>query len=261
MIPRIPWYLTLIVLAINLGIVALLWRMLAAKQPRGIRIGVAAFLAAWLGSVLLLAPAPASLAGRNPYFITPLIPFFAIVPAAIALLAAALSSRFRTALGAASLPALIGIQVYRTIGAIFLVLMVMGQVPGYFAKPAGWGDIVVGLTAPLVALALLRRSRGSTALGYAWNALGVLDLFVAVGMGTGVLPQFIQAGVDGRVPAAAVMGAFPMLLVPAFLVPVSIILHVLAMVRLRKPANHVLTGGSESRSHVPHLLNRVYRDV
>jgi hypothetical protein len=256
MIPQVPWYLTLIVLAVNLGIVAVLWRIVAAKQPRGIRIGVAAFLAARLGSVLLLAPSPASLAVRNPYFITPLIPFFAIVPAAFVLLAVALSARLRAALGAASLPALVGVQLYRALGAIFLLLMVMGQVPGYFAKPAGWGDIVVGLSAPLVALALLRRSRGSTPLGYAWNVVGLLDLFVAVGMGTGILPQFIQAGVEGRVPSAAVMGVFPMLLVPAFLVPVSIMLHVIALVRLRKlgsatTATEVIALHPETRQRLP----------
>jgi hypothetical protein len=75
-------------------------------------------------------------------------------------------------------------------------------------------------------------------------------------MGTDILPQFIQAGVEGRVPSAAVMGVFPMLLVPAFLVPVSIMLHVIALVRLRKlgsatTATEVIALHPETRQRLP----------
>ena len=39
---------------------------------------------------------------------------------------------------------------------------------------------------------------------------------------------------NSPVPPAAAMGAFPMLLVPAFAVPVSMLLHVLCLVRLHE---------------------------
>jgi hypothetical protein len=72
-------------------------------------------------------------------------------------------------------------------------------------------------------------------------------------MGTGLLPQFVLAGVEGRVPSAAALGVFPMTLVPALAVPVSIMLHVLALVRLRswkagdvRQGRNEITGGNHS---------------
>jgi hypothetical protein len=112
--------------------------------------------------------------------------------ATIVLLAAvALSPALRRTLGAVSLPAVHGVQVYRAIGAIFLVLMALGQIPAHFALPAGWGDVAVGLAAPLVGLALARRAAGSRVLAAGWNGFGLLDLIVAVGMGTGYLAPLL----------------------------------------------------------------------
>jgi len=38
----------------------------------------------------------------------------------------------------------VGVQVYRALGLIFLVLYAGGYLPGLFAWPAGVGDILVG---------------------------------------------------------------------------------------------------------------------
>lgn len=240
MTPAVPWYLTLVVLATDLAIAVVLWRLLATAAARSalppatagtIRVATAAFLAAWLGLALLLAPAPASLAGRDPYSITPLIPLFAVVPPLLAAAWFARSPALRAVLAAVPVSALVGIQVYRLIGAVFLVLLVRGVVPAHFALPAGWGDVAVGLAAPLVALALARGIRGAAALGLAWNAFGLLDLVVAVGMGTGLLVPLLAPEL-GRVAPSGTMGVFPMILVPAFTVPVSVLLHLLALARL-----------------------------
>lgn len=248
MIPHIPWYLTLIVLTTDLAIVVGVWRILASAtartilqptQQRRMRIGVAVFLAAWLSAAFLLAPSPASLVDRNLYFINPLIPIFSVLPLVVVLLALAFSASFRATLAALSLPAIIGVQLYRSVGAIFLVLLAMGQLPGHFALPAGWGDIAIGVSAPLVALALARGARGSKTLAYVWNIVGIVDLVVAVGMGTGLLPQFVLSGVHGPLPAAAAMGVFPMILVPALAVPVSVMLHGLALARLSKSSSPI----------------------
>ncbi|HEU4955961.1 MAG TPA: hypothetical protein VFT28_15350, partial [Gemmatimonadales bacterium] len=66
--------------------------------------------------------------------------------------------------------------------------------------------------------------------GIAWNALGLLDLVVAVGMGTGLLPLLTGE----RLPAAAAMGVYPLILVPTFAVPVAVLLHLIALRRLRR---------------------------
>jgi hypothetical protein len=241
MIPAIPWYLTLTVLATNLILAVAVWSILSSAAGRSglppatqrrARAAFAVFLAAWLGAALLLAPAPESLLARDPFYLTPLIPLFVVLPSAIALLALRQSPAFRRILAGTSLPALIGVQLYRAIGVVFLILLALGQVPAYFALPAGWGDIAIGLTAPIVALMLARGARIGRPLAMAWSALGLLDLMVAVGMGTGLLVPLLAPALGPRVPSAAAMGVFPMILVPAFLVPVSVLLHGLALGRL-----------------------------
>jgi hypothetical protein len=63
-------------------------------------------------------------------------------------------------------------------------------------------------------------------------ALGVLDLIVAAGTGTGLLAPLVAPELGPRVPPAPAMGVLPMFLVPAFAVPMSLLLHVLALGRL-----------------------------
>lgn len=244
MTPHIPWYITAIILGVNLAIAVGVWRIVAAAAGRSgatataarrVRVGSAVFLFGWLGLALLMAPAASSLAGRDQFYLTPLLPLFAL-GATIALLAAVgLSPALRRTLRAMSLPAVHGIQLYRVIGATFLLLMLQGQVPAHFALPAGWGDIAVGLAAPLVALALARRAPGSRALAAGWNVFGLLDLVVAVGMGTGYLAPLLAPHLGTHVPPAAAMGVYPLILVPTFAVPVSIMLHLLGLTRLVIP--------------------------
>src|SRR6476661_3596319 len=236
MIPHIPWYITLTILVTQPLIALAIWRIAASGASRPVRLGLGVALAAWLGLALFLAPAPESLAGRDLFYVDPLIPSFALAAFTVAILGFALFPAVRQAVAAASLPALIGVQVYRVLGVMFVVLLAQGQLPGHFAEPAGWGDIFVGLTAVPVALALGRRVAGARTLAGAWNVLGLLDLVVAVGMGTGFLAPYLMPGVGSRLGAAAAMGVFPLILVPTFVVPLSFILHVIALVRLRRAA-------------------------
>ncbi len=242
MIPVIPWYITPIMLATNLAIAVAVWTLLSSAAGRSdlppaarraVRAGSAIFLGAWLGAALLLAPAPASLLGREQFYLTPLVPLFAVVPATVVAVALRFSPALRRAVAAVPLPALVGVQLYRVVGAVFLILLAQGRLPAHFALPAGWGDVAIGLAAPVVALALSRGVRAARSLGIAWNVLGLLDLVVAVGMGTGFLALLLAPAL-GRVPPAAAMGVFPMILVPTFAVPVSVVLHLLALARLRR---------------------------
>jgi hypothetical protein len=234
MVPVIPWYITLTIVVTQPLIALAVWRILSAGASRGVRIGLAVFLFGWLALAFALAPSPASLAARDPFYVTPLIPFFAVAAFAITLVALRASPAVGRAIGGASLPALIGVQVYRTLGVLFVILLGLGQLPAHFAQPAGWGDILVGVTGPLVAFALARRAAGARGLAIAWNVLGLLDLLVAVGMGTGVLAPYLVPELGSRVPSAAAMGVFPLILVPTFAVPLSVMLHVVALGRLRR---------------------------
>jgi hypothetical protein len=241
MIPIIPWYITVTVLAVSPIVALAVWRLFASAAERSdlppaerrkVSVAIGLFLAAWLGAALVLAPPPASALSRDPFRITLLVPLFAVVSFAGVFLAFRFSPAFKRVLEAASLPALTAVQVYRVLGVVFVILLAQGQLPAHFALPAGWGDIAIGLTAPLVALALVRRLPGAAPLAILWNVLGLLDLVVATGMATGLLAPLLAPELGPRVPAAAAMGVFPMVLVPLFGVPVAVLLHVAALGRL-----------------------------
>lgn len=233
---HIPWYIALAIVVSQPLIAVVVWRIIAPAASRAVRIGLGVFLFGWLGLAFAVAPSPAGLAARDPFYVTPLLPAFALGSFIAALLAFTLSPALRRAAGGASLPAIVGVQVYRVLGVLFIILLAQGQLPAYFARPAGWGDIFIGVTAPLVALALARRASGARPLAFAWNVLGLLDLVVAVGMGTGALAPYLMPELGTRVPSAGAMGVFPLILVPTFVVPLSIILHVVALARLAREA-------------------------
>lgn len=132
------------------------------------------------------------------------------------------------------LPLIVMLQAWRVIGGVFLVLLAFGLLPGMFAWPAGLGDIAVGLSAPFVALALLRRPEAATGPGFlAWNVLGILDFIVAVATGTlasGLLPGLVS-GVS-----TAAMSAWPLGTIPGFIVPLFVILHLMAIFQGRDRA-------------------------
>jgi hypothetical protein len=238
MIPVIPWTITLVVIATDVGAAVAVWSILSSaagrsglspKAQRRFRIGSAAFFGAWLGAALIFAPAPASVLHQDPLSVAPVIPLFLAASSASVLLALWRSPELRQVLAAVPLAARHAVQAYRTIGVVFLVLLAQRQLPEHFALPAGWGDMVVGVTAPLVGLALARKARGARAVAIAWNVFGLADLIVAVGMGTGLLAPFLAPQLGTPVPPAAAMGVFPMLLVPAFVVPLSVFLHLFAL--------------------------------
>jgi hypothetical protein len=202
MIPVIPPSISIILLVSNLAIAYTLWRILAAgvstaglpaATARTARVSIGAFLAAWLGAALLLAPSPESLVGQDPFTLTPLIPLFNVLPLAIIAAAFRYSPTLRRIVAATPLPSLIGIQFYRALGAVFLVVMALGQLPAYFAVPAGWGDVAVGLAAPLVAVAVARQASGSRALAIGWKP--------------GRTPGSARGGGHGYRQAGAVPGA------------------------------------------------------
>jgi hypothetical protein len=128
---------------------------------------------------------------------------------------------------------LIGIQFYRVLGAIFLLLHAQGRLPPQFALPAGAGDVAVGLLAPVVALAYARGIAGREALVRGWNVLGLLDP-VAITTGFLTSPSAFQAfSFDAP---NELISAFPLVLVPVFAVPFAVMLHVASLIKLSRDA-------------------------
>jgi hypothetical protein len=141
-------------------------------------------------------------------------------------------SAIRAFILAADLRLLTAIQGWRAGGLGFLALAAHGVLPGEFAWPAGLGDIAIGITAPWVALALIRRPAFVTSRSFVvWNLLGILDLVVAVSMGA--LSSGFVTGVVGEITTAP-MARLPLVLIPAYLVPMFIMLHLAALFQARR---------------------------
>ena len=147
---------------------------------------------------------------------------------------------------------LIGIQVYRVLGAAFLAQWMLGNAPAAFAIPAGLGDVIVGVLAPIAAIAVSGSSRNKWA-GYAWNALGILDLVSAVSLGTlngaGMLPPAANS-------LAPPLGAYPLVMVAAYTVPLSFVLHFLSVWQLKR---RTLSAGARITAPVPEKRLAVQR--
>lgn len=75
-------------------------------------------------------------------------------------------------------PRLIQPEAFRSVGAVFLVVLALGKLPTAFAWLAGFGDIATGLAAPFIATRLRRRPDWRTGV-VVYNAFGLLDFVAA----------------------------------------------------------------------------------
>ena len=83
------------------------------------------------------------------------------LPVAVMVGAAIWSDRVRGAAQRIPLCSLVAVNTVRILGVSFVMLHVLGRLPAPFAPVAGWGDIAVGLTAPLVAWLIATRGAGA----------------------------------------------------------------------------------------------------
>jgi hypothetical protein len=162
----------------------------------------------------------------------PLVPFAIFLPLIVGVPILLRSKRIGEVLDATPASWLIGLQVYRIFGGIFLVGWARGVVPGLFALPAGIGDVTTGLLALPIAYYLASRNGYAVRSGIAWNILGLVDFTIAVGLGLATAPGPLQLIVPS-IPNTGV-GLYPTVLIPAFAVPSSILLHVLSLRQLRR---------------------------
>ncbi len=126
---------------------------------------------------------------------------------------------------------LVGLQIFRIIGGVFLIEMVKGHIPGIFAYPAGIGDLIVGALAFGVLLACKKRERIPGPFVLLVIALGIADFLSAFFFGffstAGPFQLFFPA-----IPNRLII--FPTGMIPLFLVPYAIFFHVLSLLNYLK---------------------------
>jgi len=203
----------------------------ASYVAPGLKLSIIFVLAVWLALVFVIG-APNGFVtptGSPPIpiaigFGAPLIVFFAALIS---------SQAFRDFVFALDNRIMLAVQAWRFAGIAFIAMYVHNVLPGGFAWPAGLGDMAIGITAPLMLATLIRNPRFAASKAFVvWNLLGILDLLIAVGVGT---LEAVLAPVTASVTTAP-MAELPLLLIPVYFVPILIILHVSSLLQARRLA-------------------------
>jgi hypothetical protein len=126
---------------------------------------------------------------------------------------------------------LIGLQLWRAIGGVFLIEMARGNIPGIFAYPAGLGDLAVAAIAAVVLIRYWNAKPFPAGAVYVVIAVGVLDFLSAFFFGFGSSDTPVQLFFP-EVPNNVIV--FPTGLIPLFLVPYAIFFHTLSWLSYRK---------------------------
>jgi hypothetical protein len=188
---------------------------LSPKSAIIIPFVIAAFLASWLAIATIIADGlnfPLASESRRPAS-----GLIALIPFVIAVTALFASKSIRAINAATPNAWLIAIQTYRAAGIMFVFpFLTYGIVPAGFGWPAGIGDALTGIFAPIVALMVARNQSHAFKWAVAWNLFGTLDLIVAP-----ATALFFQS---------RVLNIYPLALVPLFLgPPIGILTHIYSL--------------------------------
>jgi hypothetical protein len=123
------------------------------------------------------------------------------------------------------------LQSFRVgVEVVLHLLWQAGQVPHLMTLEGGNVEIIVALTAPLLAWMTMRGQHRS-ALVWLWNIAGLLSLLNVVARAVLTAPGPLNL-IHAEVPNLA-MAQFPFSFIPGFMVPLALILHVLAFRAMR----------------------------
>ena len=155
---------------------------------------------------------------------------FIVVPIALGCVAYGFSPPLRAWTDRLSLTWIVGLHTWRFVGFGFVSAWLFGRLPAGFAIPEGLGDVLAAAGA-LALLPSLRRGTVSRTWLLVWNTFGLVDLLSALTVGVlysnGPLGVLSRGGVTTEL-----MLTFPVSLIPTFLVPLFILLHLLTFARL-----------------------------
>lgn len=203
---------------------------LAARVRLGATLTAGAVLAFWFAVAFALVSGGAFVAGEQdlplvgPAILLPVLVFFALLWTlpAVSSVADGLDQR-----------ALVGFQILRVIGGIFIWLWLAADLPWQFAVPAGFGDVAVGL----LALYAVRRMAAHPEETDLWAGrvfwAGTLDFVAAVGTGVATSPGTLQ--ILALNAPNTLISSYPLALIPAFAVPLFMIGHILSWRLLGRP--------------------------
>ncbi|MEM9066483.1 MAG: hypothetical protein AAGB51_13445 [Planctomycetota bacterium] len=219
-----PITLIVVTAAILVTPIYLFWALTFSGKPTAaaIRLSVAWLVLGALMTWVCLAGVPDGL-GAPGQLVVPTLWFvpslLLVLTPAGRTLAAGLDQRW-----------LVGLQIWRVIGGVFLIEMARGNLAGAFAYPAGIGDVLVGIVALGVLVRYRKAERIPRGAILVVAALGLADFATAFFFGFTTAPEPIQLfGAD----APHHVTQYPTGLIPFLLVPYAIFFHTLSLLALR----------------------------
>lgn len=230
----------LLVATLLVGLWFALTRAQLAVRQRLLTWGVVAtILIAWLITVWTLS-------AHGIFAPTRSTPSGMIVVPMILLVAVMLTALMRSGTIAAAIDAtplwwLVAYQGYRVAGLIFVRLWADGLLPGFFALPAGIGDMLTGMLAIGSVIALWRKLPWARTFAYAVNIFGVADLVNAITM---ALLSIVTSD------TASPLLMHPLPIVPIFGVPLAFIVHSVSLWQLHRRARASSDGNFLTREPV-----------
>ncbi len=205
-----------------------LWQMLLLSMHAGhtivVRIGLLAIVSLWI--------AFAYFAVKTSFDSDLLGPFSPARPILYLVLSAAIAWWFRELLlgKGVSQHLLISFQLVRPIGMVFVLEAAYGNMPGIFAHPAGWGDLLAGSLAAYVLYRFWNKP-----IPTRWilivAVVGILDFVSAFFFGFTSSANAVQLFSFDQ-PNTVV--DYPTGLIPLLLVPNALIAHILSLSQLAR---------------------------
>jgi len=239
----LSYFLSIVIVGADIAIAAILvfgvWRALIASgrpltDTHRIVLTLGSLLFGWLALAIFLSCLGLFRSAANQPF--PYIALAIGIPIVLGVLLIRGSKRVRQILDLVPQSWLVGFQFYRVVGVTFLVLHAAGLLPGVFALPAGYGDSFVGITALWVAYGYARHRSQVDPFVALWNWIGIADLVIALTTGFLSAPSRFQ--IFSLEAPNFLIGSFPLVLIPIYAVPLSIVLHLASLTKLRQRTPH-----------------------
>ncbi|TGK00987.1 hypothetical protein EHO59_13795 [Leptospira semungkisensis] len=185
-----------------------------------LRIRIVTFITVWVALVWGL-----TIAGVFSYQSGDIIPrylFALTIPVLIGVMMLRMP-RFVRLISGIPLELLVGVQVFRLLGFVFILVARNGEGPKDF-ELAGYGDILTGLTAALAGILLFMKIRTAPIMAWIFTMVGMLDLLNVAR----ILLVFDPIW-SNSTPSSIAAGRFPMMLVLGLVAPIALLLHVYAI--------------------------------
>ena len=115
-------------------------------------------------------------------------------------------------------------------GGVFLIGWLAGRIPPEFAIPAGLGDIWAGVAGYQASRALAAGAPNARRLLVRANLIGMGDIMVAVSLGIITSEGMFHVLAND---APNIINDYPLVLFPAFFVPIFLGFHLMSISRLR----------------------------